>query len=224
MMVMSVESPRDIASNVTVHVVEDDASSRESTARVLRAAGYVVRLYTSAAEFLAAVPDGPGCIVLDLRLPGPSGLDLQERLIERDCVLSIIFVSGQSDVPKTARAMKAGAVDFLTKPVHAPILLEAVRQAVAHSVERFKAREQRREWQTLYEGLTDREREVFAHVISGQLNKQIAFDLGTAEQTIKVHRGRVMAKLNADSVPDLIRIAAALGVSPIGRVRDPKVL
>jgi len=223
-MVMSTAPSDGTRDLVTVHVVEDDASSRESTGRVLRAGGYSVRLYASAAEFLDAATDGPGCIVLDLRLPGPSGLDLQERLIERDCVLSIVFVSGQADVPKTARAMKAGAVDFLTKPVHAPILLEAVRQAVARSVERFATRQQQHDWRMLYERLTDREREVFAHVISGQLNKQIAFDLGTAEQTIKVHRGRVMAKLNADSVPDLIRIAAALGVSPVGRVRDPKVL
>jgi FixJ family two-component response regulator len=132
-------------------------------------------------------------------------------------------VSGQADVPKTARAMKAGAVDFLPKPVDVPVLLDAVRQAIARSLERFEARRRRREWQLLYDRLTDREREVFAHVISGQLNKQIAFDLGTAEQTVKVHRGRVMTKLNADSVPDLIRIAAALGVSPVGQVRDPKV-
>jgi FixJ family two-component response regulator len=222
-MVTSADPQASTRNAVAVHVVEDDAPSRESTARVLRAGGYTVRLYASAAEFLAVETDGAGCLVLDLSLPGPSGLDLQEQLAASDSVLSIVFVSGQADVPKTARAMKAGAVDFLPKPVDVPVLLDAVRQAIARSLERFEARRRRREWQLLYDRLTDREREVFAHVISGQLNKQIAFDLGTAEQTVKVHRGRVMTKLNADSVPDLIRIAAALGVSPVGQVRDPKV-
>jgi FixJ family two-component response regulator len=182
-----------------------------------------VEAHSSATAFLAALSGGAGCIVLDLRMPGPSGLELQQRLAETDNILSIVFVSGHGDVLKTAQAMKAGAVDFLTKPVDPQMLLEAVERAIASSLKRLANREQRREAQGLYELLTQREREVFAHVISGQLNKQIAFDLGTAEQTVKVHRARVMTKLRAESVPDLIRTATILGILPVGHVRDPKV-
>jgi FixJ family two-component response regulator len=178
-----------------IHLVEDDESSGAATSRVLRAAGLDVRLYRSAPEFLASLPSGPGCLVLDLSLPGPSGLELQERLATLDDALPIVFVTGHGDVPKTAQAMKAGAIDFLTKPVDAEALLDAVRRALA-----------------------PREREVLAHVISGQLNKQIAFDLGTSEHTIKVHRQRVMEKLEAASVPDLVRLAEDLGIPPVGRV------
>jgi FixJ family two-component response regulator len=206
-----------------VHVVDDDASSRAAAARLLRAAGHTVRVHSSAVEFLAEAGDAAGCIVLDLRMPGPSGLELQERLAQTDSLLSVVFVSGHGDVPKTAQAMKAGAVDFLTKPVDPPTLLDAVERALARSLGRRAERERRLELTELYEQLTQREREVFAHVISGQLNKQIAFDLGTAEQTVKVHRARVMTKLKADSVPDLIRTAAILGIAPVGHVRDPKV-
>jgi FixJ family two-component response regulator len=206
-----------------VYVVDDDGSSREAMARVLRLAGYDVRTYAAAAEFLERLPDGVGCLVLDLRLPGPSGIDLQTTLAETDCALSIVFVSGHGDVPQTAHAMKQGAVDFLAKPVDAPVLVEAVRRAVTRSASRLAQRDQQRELQNRYDALTPREREVFAHVVSGQLNKQIAYDLGTAVQTVKLHRARVMSKLRADSVADLVRFAGALGVSPIGRVREPKV-
>jgi len=202
-----------------VHIVEDDESSGTATARVLRAAGLAVRLYQSAPEFLAAHPAGHGCIVLDLSLPGPDGLDLQERLAANDDAPPVVFLTGHGDVPKTARAMKAGAVDFLTKPVDAPALLEAVARALERDKANRAARVRMQAARVRYERLTPREREVLAHVISGQLNKQIAFDLGTTEHTVKVHRQRVMEKLEADSVPDLVRLAEDLGITPAGSVR-----
>jgi FixJ family two-component response regulator len=156
--------------------------------------------------------------VLDLRLPGPSGLDLQERLTSADIALPVVFVSGHGDVPKTARAMKAGAIDFLVKPIDVPVLLEVVERALAKDAENRTLRARRRDARMRYERLTPREREVFAHVISGQLNKQIAFDLGTTEHTVKVHRHRVLEKLEARSIADLVRLAADLGVAPIGDV------
>jgi FixJ family two-component response regulator len=202
-----------------IHVVEDDESSSVATARVLRAAGFDVRLYTSATQFLASVPAGPGCIILDLGLPGPSGLELQERLADADEALPVVFLTGQGDIPKTAKAMKAGAIDFLTKPVEAPVLLEAVSRALARDAGNREVSARKRAARTRYDRLTPREREVLAHVISGQLNKQIAYDLGTSEHTIKVHRQRVMEKLEAMSVPDLVRLADDLGVEPAGSVR-----
>lgn len=205
---------------VTVHVIDDDESALKATARVLKTAGYDVRLYASAGTFLADVPDGPGCVLLDMRLPDRNGLDIQDRLNDLDCPLSIIFVTGYGDVPKSVRAMKGGAVDFLTKPVEAEVLLQAVEQALARNLQVLAVKAQRTSARTRYERLTPREREVFAHVISGQLNKQVAFDLGTTEHTIKVHRQRVMEKMRADSVADLVRLAAILNVTPVGSVRD----
>jgi len=202
-----------------VHLVEDDASSRSATTRALVAAGYVVRGYESAAGFFADDPQGPGCVVLDLNLPGLSGLDIQQRMADMASPLPVVFLTGRGDVPKSVRAMKAGAVDFLTKPVDVPVLLEAVTRAVARDAELRADKKRRDEARAKYERLTPREREVFAHVISGQLNKQAAFDLGTTEHTVKVHRKRVMEKLEADSVADLIRLAADLGIQPIGSVR-----
>jgi FixJ family two-component response regulator len=202
-----------------VHVVEDDDASRTSTVRALEVAGHAVRAYASAAEFLARVPDEAGCIVLDLQLPGPSGLELQERLISLENDLPVVFVSGHGDVPKTAHAMKAGAVDFLAKPVDVETLLDAVRRALVRDGENRAARARRLDARSRYERLTAREREVFAHVISGELNKQIAYALGTSEHTVKVHRGRVMEKLEADSVAALVRLAAILSIPPAGGSR-----
>jgi len=202
-----------------VHIVEDDESSALATARVLRAAGLAVRLYPSASRFMEQSATGPGCIILDLNLPGPSGLELQERLARMEGALPIVFLTGHGDIPKTAHAMKEGAVDFLTKPVDAAVLLEAVTRALAQDAATRVVLERRRQARARYDRLTPREREVLSHVISGRLNKQIGFDLGTSEHTIKVHRHNLMAKLETPSVPDLVRLAAALGIAPTNGVR-----
>jgi FixJ family two-component response regulator len=186
---------------------------------VLKAAGYAVRAYSSADEFLAAPPTEGGCIVLDLHLPGPSGLELQERLLTTANPLPIVFLTGHGDVHKSVRAMKAGAVDFLTKPVDAPVLLDAVARAVVRDVETRAVRMRRHVIRDRYHCLTPREREVFAHLISGQLNKQVGFDLGISERTIKIHRRQVLEKMEADSIADLVRMAADLDIAPAGKVR-----
>jgi FixJ family two-component response regulator len=201
-----------------VHLIEDDESSRSASSRLLRSAGYTVRAYGSGSEFLAAPPTGPGCLLLDLRLPGPSGLELQERLQATDNPLPIVFLTGHGDVPKTVRAMKGGAVDFLTKPVGAPVLLEAVARAITRDAETRMARARHAEIRTRYNRLTPREREIFAHLISGQLNKQIGFDLGITERTTKIHRRQVLTKMKASSVVDLVRMASDLGIGPEGTV------
>jgi FixJ family two-component response regulator len=206
--------------SLIVHVVEDDESSRVASLRLLRNAGYAVQLYSTASEFLAAPPVGAGCIVLDLNLPGPSGLDLQEQLLSAENPLPIVFLTGAADVPKSVRAMKAGAVDFLTKPVDAPVLLAAVARAIARDMESRATRMRQAEVRTRYDRLTPREREVFAHLISGQLNKQVGFDLGISERTTKIHRHQVLEKMEADSIADLVRMAADLGVEPAGKVRE----
>jgi FixJ family two-component response regulator len=204
---------------VVVHVIEDDESSRIASSRLLNTAGYVVRVYSTGAEFLAEPPTEAGCIVLDLRLPGPSGLDLQERLSTAENPLPIVFLTGHGDIPQTVRAMRAGAVDFLTKPVDAPVLLDAVARAIARDAENRVARARQQEAGARYNRLTPREREVFAHLISGQLNKQVGYDLGISERTTKIHRGRVLEKMEADSIADLVRIAADLGIAAVGKVR-----
>jgi FixJ family two-component response regulator len=204
---------------VAVHVIEDDESSRIASSRLLRHAGYVVRVYSTAAEFLTQLPTEAGCLVLDVRLPGPSGLDLQERLATSENPLPIVFLTGHGDVHKTVRAMKAGAVDFLTKPVEASVLLEAVARAIARDAENRVVRARQHEARGRYGRLTSREREVFAHLISGQLNKQVGFDLGISERTTKIHRRHVLEKMRADSIADLVRLAADLGIAPAGRVR-----
>jgi FixJ family two-component response regulator len=203
----------------TVHVIDDDESALRATSRLLAARGYAVRVYPSAGAFLAAVPSGPGCVLLDLRLPDLNGLEIQDRLNALDSTLSIVVVTGFGDVPKSVRAMKGGALDVLTKPVAPEVLLEAVEWALARNREAEAAKERRVQALAGYVRLTPREREVLAHVISGQLNKQVAFDLGTTEHTIKVHRQRVMEKMGADSLADLVRLAAVLKITPIGSVR-----
>jgi FixJ family two-component response regulator len=204
--------------SIVVHVIEDDEASRIASSRVLKSVGHEVRVYATAAEFLASPPTEGGCLVLDLRLPGPSGLDLQERLKELDNPLPIVFLTGYGDIPKTVRAMQAGAVDFLTKPVEAPMLVNAVARALARDATERALRARRGSVQERFNRLTPREREVFAHLISGQLNKQIGFDLGITERTIKIHRHQVLEKMEANSVADLVRMANDLGIAPAGTV------
>jgi len=201
-------------SALLVHVVDDDESMRSALARLLRAAGYEVRVYASAADFLRRTPGmGPECALLDVRLRGPTGLDLQEGLLATDDPMPIVFLTGHGDIPMSVRAMKSGAVDFLTKPADHGALLQAVARALARSAELREKREEVRRLRERFNRLTSREREVFAHVVSGQLNKQVAFDLGTAERTIKAHRHNVMEKMQAHSVADLVRMAQALELS-----------
>jgi len=201
-----------------VHLIEDDESSQIASSRLLKRAGHTVRAYSTAAEFLSDLPTGAGCLVLDLRLPGPSGLDLQERLATAENPLPIVFLTGHGDVPKSVRAMKAGAIDFLTKPVEPEALLDAVARALARDAENRTVRARQQEARARFDRLTPREREVFAHLISGQLNKQIGFDLGITERTIKIHRHQVLTKMEASSVADLVRMADHLGIAPAGSV------
>jgi FixJ family two-component response regulator len=199
-----------------IHVVDDDPSFRTAITRLLRAAKYEVRSYASAAEFLASPPcAAPGCIVLDLKMPGASGLELQQSIASTDEPLPIIFLTGNGDIPASVRAMKAGAVDFLTKPVERQMLLRAIQNALDRNAVERSSRANLRELKDLYETLTAREREVLAHVVGGKLNKQIAFDLGTTERTIKAHRGSIMGKLGIQSVAELARMAQDLGIRPI---------
>ena len=200
-----------------VHVVEDDPATRTALARLLRAAGHGVATYATAADFLgcATFAESPGCLVLDVRLPGADGLELQEVLSGSDGALPIIFVTGYGDIPMSVRAIRSGAVDFLTKPVRGAVLLDAVSRALARDAENRAARQRLRDARARFERLTPRERQVFAHLIAGQLNKQVAFDLGTSERTIKAHRHSVLTKLEAASVADLVRLAAKLSIAPI---------
>jgi FixJ family two-component response regulator len=194
-----------------VHIVDDDESLRTALMRLLRASGYEVRTYASAGDFLLNKPENaPGCVVLDVRMPGPSGFELQEAIAKLDESLPIIFLTGHGDIPMSVRAIKAGAVDFLTKPVRRETLLQAVRIALASSAERRAKRELLHSLRSRYESLTPREREVFAQVVSGKLNKQIAGELGTCERTVKAHRAHVMEKMQLTSVAELARAADQL--------------
>ncbi|MCL7979789.1 MAG: response regulator [marine benthic group bacterium] len=198
----------------TVFVVDDEDGFRGSLSRLFRSAGLAVSDFASAEEFLAAFdPDTPGCLVLDLAMPEVNGIELQRVLHEElDCEIPIIFLTGHAEVPDGVAALKEGALDFLTKPVEPDVLLGAVRLALERDAECRKERDVLRMLRQLYETLTPREREVMAHVVTGQLSKQIARDLGTAEKTIRIHRGQVMKKMQADSVATLVRMADKLGI------------
>jgi FixJ family two-component response regulator len=198
-----------------VYLVDDEPELRQALSRLLRAEGLEVEDYGSAPAFLARV-DGActGCLVLDLAMPELDGLELQRQLAERGASLGIVFLTGHGDIPTSVRAIKAGALDFLTKPVKRVDLLRAVQAALAHARDQHVAALAAAGLRSRLAQLTPREREVFTHVIAGRLNKVIAANLGTTEQTIKVHRARVMEKLGADSVAALVRVAQQLGVQP----------
>jgi len=191
-----------------VYGVDDDPGVRASLSELFRSVRIAAATFPSSQDFLDATPEEvPSCLILDLNLPGPNGLDLQERLRQEGRHIPIIFVTGYGDIPATVRAMKAGALDFLEKPFTDDRLLSAVHSALARDEKARAERAERAVIQGRFEELTRRERQVMALVVKGLLNKQIASELGAAEQTIKIHRGRVMAKMKAPSVPDLVRMA-----------------
>lgn len=197
----------------TVFVVDDDASIRDALSRLMRSVDIHVEVFSSAGQFLShPVPDTPACLVLDVRLPGFSGLELQQRLTESNSRIPIIFITGHGDIPMTVRAMKAGAIEFLTKPFRDQELLDAVQLALAKDQATIESRAEIEKLQARYAKLTPREKEVMALVVEGRLNKQIAHALGTSEITIKIHRGHVMQKMGAESVPDLVRITEQLAI------------
>ncbi|HSB70976.1 MAG TPA: response regulator transcription factor [Candidatus Methylomirabilis sp.] len=200
--------------DATVFVIDDEASVRKSVARLLRSAGHQVEAFGSAEEFLRRPHyDGSGCLILDVKMPGQSGLELQEALASAGYHLPVIFVSGRSDIPISVKAMKAGAVDFLTKPFQHTNLLKAVEVSLAKDREARASRAEVQEIQQRLETLTAREREVLSLVVAGRLNKQIASELGISEKTVKVHRGRVVEKMRADSVAELVHLAGRVGIS-----------
>ena len=195
----------------TVFLVDDDPSVLSALGRLLRSAGYTVEAHASPRAFLErAAAALCGCVVVDLRMPEVGGLELQEELARRGCLLPLVFLTGHGDVPSTVRAMKAGAIDFLSKPCEDTDLIAAVDRALAREREERAMREAREELRTRFEELTPREREVCRLVAQGRLNKQIAAELGAAEKTIKVHRGRVMEKLGMESVAELVRFVDRL--------------
>lgn len=196
-----------------VAIVDDDASVREGLHSLIRSAGWKAETFGSANEFLARPgEDAPSCLVLDLQLPGLSGLDLQKRMADVNLEIPIVFLTGHGDIPASVKAMKAGAVEFLTKPVDEQNLLRAIEDAVERDRHARLQRAERSELQNRYDSLTGREREVMQQVVSGLLNKQVAAELNITEFTVKIHRGHVMRKMRADSLADLVRMGESLGI------------
>jgi FixJ family two-component response regulator len=203
------------SSSPTVFIIDDDASVRKSLSRLLRSAGFEVETFATAELFLEREHyDGIGCLVLDVRMPGISGIDLQDELGKADYSMPFVFITGHGDIPMGVHAMKKGAVDFLAKPFEDEELLQAVREAIEKDMWGRAEYAEVHEVRGRIALLTARELDVLRYVITGKLNKQIAYKLGIAEKTVKVHRGRIMEKLGVDSVADLVRLAEKAGIKP----------
>src|SRR5436189_1395154 len=204
-----------------VFAIDDDSSVRKGLARLLRSAGYKSEIFESASGFLARLShSGPSCVIVDVQMPGINGMDLQETLIQRRREEQLVFITGHGDIPMCAQAMKAGAVDFLRKPFRADDLLGCVERALIRSAEQRRRSTEENTARSLLGLLTPRELEVMQLVVAGMLNKQIAGELGTAEKTVKVHRGRAMRKLNVNSVAELVRLTEKACLAPAVNVYD----
>ena len=195
-----------------VHAVDDDASFLVALARLLKAAGYAVQTYASAADFLAKLGDGAGCVITDLRMPGMDGLDLQQALARGANMVPVVFLSGEGDIPTTVQAMRQGAEDFLTKRAPKEAILAAVDRAIARDARQSAETAHRHALRARFDALTSRELEILRHVVAGQMNKQIAADLRINERTVKLHRTAITTKLEVHSVAELTRIAQAVGL------------
>ena len=207
-----------IPTNSLVFAIDDDASVRKGLKRLLRSAGYKSEIFESASDFLERDQHaGPACVILDVRMPVLNGMDLQETLIQRRRDEQLVFITGHGDISMCAQAMKAGAVDFLPKPFRADELLQCVERALIRSTEQRRRSAEKNDARHVLALLTPREFEVMQLVITGMLNKQIAGELGTAEQTVKVHRGRMMQKLRVSSVAGLVRLVEKAGIAPAAR-------
>ena len=205
-----------------VFVVDDDSSVRKALGRLLRSTGYAVETFGSSEEFLQNIPDGlgPACLILDVKMPGLNGLELQNQLQQMEYVMPIVFITGHGDIPMSVKAMKKGAVDFLTKPFDDEDLLKAVQEALKKDVVNRSTIDERQRVLQRVKLLTPREYEILTYVISGMLNKQTAYELDISEKTVKAHRGRVMAKLGVDSLAELVRLADKAGIEPV-QVKEP---
>jgi FixJ family two-component response regulator len=200
-------------SDAIVAIVDDDASVREGLQSLIRSAGWRVETFVSAQDFLGRRgAEPPSCLILDLQLPGLSGLDLQKQMAEIGLEIPIVFLTGHGNIPASVQAMKAGAVEFLTKPLDEPKLLQAIQEAIESDRRTRQQHAEMRELRERYESLTAREQQVMQEVVSGRLNKQIAAELNITEFTVKIHRGHVMRKMRADSLADLVRMAESLGI------------